>query len=54
MGLFVSAFELLNEVSMIEEAITCLFAAGRPSQGIDIAEQFLNDKLASEEASSVS
>ena len=29
MGMFVSAFELLHEVRLTEDAITCLFAAGR-------------------------
>lgn len=38
MGCFVAAFELLYEVSLIEESITCLFAAGRQTQAIDIAE----------------
>jgi hypothetical protein len=28
-GSFVSAFELLNEVELTEEAIKCLFMAGR-------------------------
>ena len=28
-GCFVSAFELLNEVELTEDAITCLFLAGR-------------------------
>lgn len=44
MGCFVAAYELLHEVSLIEESITCLFAAGRQTQAIEIAEQFLNDK----------
>ena len=42
-GCFVAAFELLNEVSLTEDAITCLFAAGRQTQAIQIADQFLND-----------
>ena len=46
MGCFVAAFELLEQVSMTEEAITCLFAANRQTQAIEIAEQFLNDKAA--------
>lgn len=29
LGCMVAAFELLYEVSLTEEAITCLFAAGR-------------------------
>ena len=29
MGCFVAAYELLHEVCLYEEAITCLFAAGR-------------------------
>ena len=28
-GLFVSAYELLNEVELTEESIKCLFLAGR-------------------------
>ena len=37
MGCLVAAFELLHEVSLTEDAVTCLFAAGRLSQAIDIA-----------------
>lgn len=42
----VAAFELLHEMSLTEEAVTCLFAAGRQSQAIDIAFQFLDDQEA--------
>lgn len=38
LGCYVAAFELLYEVSLIEESITCLFSAGRQTQAIDIAE----------------
>jgi len=31
---------------MIEDAITCLFSAGRQTQAIDIAEKYLNDTQA--------
>ena len=40
-GCFVSAFELLNEVELTEDAITCLFLAGRQTQAIKTAEAFL-------------
>ena len=38
MGCFVAAYELLHEMSLIEDAITCLFAAGRQSHAIEIAD----------------
>jgi len=38
MGCFVAAFEMLNEMSLTEDAITCLFCAGRTTQAIEIAE----------------
>ena len=49
MGCFVAAFELLNEVQLTEDAITCLFSAGRMTQAIEIAEQFLNDTCVKDE-----
>jgi hypothetical protein len=38
MGSFVAAFELLNEVELTEEAIKCLFMAGRQTQAQKLAE----------------
>ena len=38
MGCFVAAFEMLNEMALVEDAITCLFCAGRTTQAIEIAE----------------
>jgi len=41
-GVFMSAFELLKQVGLWEDCITCLFSAGRTSQ----AEQMAQEKLA--------
>lgn len=41
MGMFVSAYELLNEVELTEDAIKCLFLAGRETQALKMAEMFL-------------
>ena len=46
MGCFVAAYELLHEMSLIEDAITCLFAAGRQSHAIEIADQYMQDSQA--------
>jgi hypothetical protein len=37
-GSFVSAYELLNEVELTEEAIKCLFMAGRETQALKLAQ----------------
>ena len=47
-GSFVSAFELLNEVELTEEAIKCLFMAGRQTQALKLAEKHLGETLNSE------
>ena len=47
-GSFVSAFELLNEVELTEEAIKCLFMAGRQTQALKLAEQHLGETLSTE------
>ena len=43
MGMFVSAYELLNEVELTEDAIKCLFLAGRETQALKMAEMFLQE-----------
>lgn len=54
MGLFVSAYELLNEVELTGDAIKCLYLAGRPTQAIKLAERFLNESLDKPEDSTLS
>ena len=44
-GSFVSAFELLNEVELTEEAIKCLFLAGRQTQAQKLAEKYLGESI---------
>ena len=44
-GSFVSAFELLNEVELTEEAIKCLVMAGRHTQALKLAEKQLGETL---------
>jgi len=40
-GLFMSAYELLNEVELSEDAIKCLAVAGRQTEAIKKAEEFI-------------
>ena len=40
-----SAYELLNQIGLIEDAITCLFSAGRQTQAIKLAEDYLEQSL---------
>ena len=46
MGMFISAYELLSEVELFEEAIKCLYIGGRKTQAIKYAEKFLKETLA--------
>lgn len=45
MGAFISGFELLNEVELTEDAIKCLFMAGRETQALKLAETYLGDTV---------
>lgn len=40
-GLFMSAYELLNEVELSEDAIKCLAVAGRQSEAIKKSDEFV-------------
>ena len=45
MGLFMSAYELLNDVELTDEAIKCLYIAGKATQAIKLAERLMQDSL---------
>ena len=40
-GCFMTAFEMLKDIGLGEEAVTCLFMAGRQTQAIKLAEEYL-------------
>ena len=40
-GIFMSAYELMRTVAMDEEAVKCLFMAGRQSQAIEMADDVM-------------
>lgn len=42
MGIFISAFEMYNDVEMWEEAIKCCYMGGRESQAKHLCEKILN------------
>ena len=40
-GIYMSAYELMRSVAMDEEAVKCLFMAGRQSQAIEMADELI-------------
>lgn len=41
MAMFMSAFELLRDVALDEEAIKCIYMAGREEQALKLANEIL-------------
>ena len=40
-GVFMSAFELLKGIGIFDEAVKCLFMAGRQQQAVEMAEELM-------------
>jgi len=48
LGVYMSAYELLKQVDLMEEAIKCLFLAGRETQAFELAQKILATKKTDE------
>jgi tetratricopeptide (TPR) repeat protein len=47
LGIYVSAYELYNEIEMYEDAVVCLCSAGRETQATALCDKILSGKKGS-------